>query len=323
MPNFPLEETDRKAGSGALAGEFVFGNTVPATTFREQSANAVWHGLRGLIKQMDNAGDLMDANYAAALADGFSKIGKALIRAGRRAGPNDFLDISSSTGIASPFSFDPPMDEHSFLVTGNNGDALVLSNDTKHAYRLILLTNTSSVSSFYIMYGSGAVRSVVLPPSSSICMFLAPGSPSAFWIPVSGDQSGSFDIELRDGSGVLATGVCKWKIQSGFAHLTFYKPSSSFIYNNFGSPLSGSHTFQITGASNSDFPSVLAQTSEGYGIRWPIYTQKDGVADAAICATIQSGSAKIDFFKDAVITDWTGVCAIAGFSISYPILNWA
>lgn len=321
MPNYPLEETNSGAGSGPLSGEGVFKNTTPPTTFREQTANGLFHGIRGLIKLVDNAGDLMDSNYAAALASGFSKISKAFFRVGRRAGPNNIVDISTSTGIASPFSFDPPMDEHAFSVSGDNGDAIILNNDAKHSYRLILLTNSSSTNSYFIMYGSGGAQSLVLPPLSSVCMYLAPGSPSAIWIPVSGDRSGSFDIEIRSAStGVLATGKCKWKVQSGFAHLTFYSPTSSFLYDN--AALSGSHTITICGASNTDFPAALAQQSEGFGIRWPVYLVNNNVISPTIWATMQSGGTKIDFFDTAIVTGWTGHVTIAGFSIMYPILKW-
>lgn len=321
MPSHVVEGSHSVAGSGALAGEQIYADSAPATDLIAVDMNAVWHGLRTLIRQEQVSGDLTAGSGATDLSEGFIRLTKAIRRAAARRLANNIIDISSSTGIASPFAFNPNLDESAFTISGDNGDAVVLDGDPKHDCRLITLTNKSSSSSFYVMYGSGNILSMVLPPSASICMYRAPGSPSSIWMPVGGDQSGSFDIEVRSAStGVLATGKCKWKVQSGFAHLTFYSPTNSFLYDN--AALAGSHTITITASSNTDFPASLSQTSEGFGVRFPVYTVNNNVIQPTIWATILSGGTKIDFFNAAIVTGWTGHVTIAGFSISYPVLKW-
>lgn len=187
MPTNILEETDYAAGAGALSGERVFKNADPATTFREQSGNSIWHNLRTLIREMQVSGDLTQVSYAADLAAGFPNISKAIRRAARRLRAAESVTVLA-TNAGSTFTL--TSDVFAYFLNndggGPYGDGSAMYPDTTNPgmnnYRLILVLNASGEEKLVGDSSSGKV--VKLRDKESCYFYGIPNGGATYWIAV-------------------------------------------------------------------------------------------------------------------------------------------
>lgn len=187
MPTIPLEEDDYVAGSGALAGERIFKNADPATTFQEESANTLWHGLRNLVKQEEVSGDLTAADYATDLAAGFPNLAKAIRRAAKRFQSDGVETVQmSSPGYTHSLS----REVFAYIIADDvNGpyDGGAFYPDTsvpaENDRRIILIINGTD--SKKIAGDSSTQQGITLFPGEA-CAFFATSiaGPATLWIPI-------------------------------------------------------------------------------------------------------------------------------------------
>lgn len=189
MPTNPLEELDYKAGAGALSGERVFGNTVPATSTREQTFNTLWHGLRNLVKQEQISGDLTAADYATELTAGFVNMAKAIRRSARRLQASN---IQTTTVNATPLTVTIPPDIFGVMLidaspTPLAGESRIHPLSTANAQnkgRFIFVLNQTTA--FRLVGHASSGRYARLAPGEGCWLYGVDdtGSGNTFWTPI-------------------------------------------------------------------------------------------------------------------------------------------
>jgi len=213
MPTIPIEETDYGAGSGALSGERVFKNTVPATTAREQTFNTLWHNLRKIITEMGVSNDLSVANYATDLAAGFPNLSKAIRRLARRSRSAEVQTILATSG---DHLFTLTSDKHIYLIdndgSGPYGEGSVIyinhANPTQDSYRTILVQNVSGEAKLVVDAINSSATAWLEDQES--CLFVGlvdSGSGNLYWSPLGRELHTypiAYDVKLYD-AGAHAT----------------------------------------------------------------------------------------------------------------------
>lgn len=206
MPTHPIEGSDYKAGSGALAGERVYGNADPATAFSEYEANALYHGLRNVVKAEQISGDLTAASGAADQAEGFVRLGKALRRAARRLQSGNLQQITVN---ASPLTFSVPPDVVGFMLVDASPTPLAAeslvhpdpASNGQNKNRFIFVLNQTTA---FRLVGHGfSGRYMRLPPGEGCWLYGVDdtGSNNTFWTPIG---------ELDDAPNGYHTFNAKW-----------------------------------------------------------------------------------------------------------------
>lgn len=188
MPSHQMEGEDYKAGAGALSGERIFGDADPATALRQYQANALWHGLRTLLKgEETTTNELTAASGAADQTEGYIRLAKAIRRSARRFQASNILSVTLSNGGNTIFT--PGQDAFCFHLvdptpTPAGVDSYVhpipSSNNTQKN-RLILIVNMTD--SFKMVGNSYYQKYVRLAPRES-CWFYGldeSGSGTTIW----------------------------------------------------------------------------------------------------------------------------------------------
>ena len=257
MPTYPIEESDYAAGSGALSGERVFKNTVPATTVREQTENGIWHGLRTLVRQFQISGDLTAANYAAELTAGFANLSKAVRRAARR-----FLadNIGTVTCTTSNTLLTPAADIACYhlidAVSPIGAGAYVHFSgtyaDTKN--RLVLIVNMTD--SFKVVGNSYYQKYIRLEPRES-CWFYGldeSGSGTVIWQAIGRQFEDpiyqTFSAEVTGPGGTSGAGTVKYRKAGN--RITLILPTMTFS-------CSGGGNVYLQAAGSGPVPDILTQ----------------------------------------------------------------
>ncbi len=237
MPTHQIEGEDYAAGSGALAGERVHKDAVPATAWRQYQANALWHGLRGIVKDEQVSGDLTAASGSADQAAGYVLLGKALRRMARRF---KSAEVQSVVATSAGYTFTPAPDKFVYMIdndgSGPYGDGSAIYPDTtdptSNDYRFILCINISADAK--VIGDSASGKMARLLPGESCFFYGMPDSGSTLWVPVGMplDDSAAgyqgFDVRLYDG-GASATHSDPFK-----AAYVKHGPGRNLVTINFG-----------------------------------------------------------------------------------------
>ncbi len=187
MPTHVLEGIDYGSGSGALSGERIFKDGDPATEVIAVDANALWHGLRTLVKQEQISGDLTAADGATDQTEGYIRLAKALRRASRRV---QSAEVTTLVMDSAGYTFTPTKDGFVYLITEDGGgpylDGAVYpltSVPTTHNGRYILVINTSTTQK--VVGDSGSQQAATLRKNEACLFFgLAVSGPATKWVPV-------------------------------------------------------------------------------------------------------------------------------------------
>lgn len=313
MPTHQIEGEDYGAGSGALSGERIHKDAVPATAFRQYQANALWHGLRTLVKQVQLSGDLTAGSGATDQSEGYIRLAKAIRRAA-----NGYLQENEALVVvddAVSNSFEVPPDQFAFLLEESGGPypfaAVEPATDVEHRYRAILvINNTASPKTV------GTPGTVVTLQSGESCFFYGmPASGSTAWMPIGkNSKAGRLNVEIRGStSGVLRTVSMRWEVRDGRAYLDI-DPSLS-------SSLSGTESITISAVSNGALPPELdatTPTDSAWHLLIPI-VQAGSHAIGYITFQGAAGSRKMTILNSSGTSSFTTSFQLVGANISYPV----
>jgi hypothetical protein len=204
MPSHQIEGGDYAAGSGNLSGERIHKDAAPATEFRQYQANALWHGLRKLIKDFQVSGDLTAASGSADQTEGYVRLAKAVMRSARR-----MLSANITNVTVSDFTtiLTPTQDVFCYHLIDAvspqpvNSIIEVFDNDfANQKNRLILIVNKTGE---YRLVGTGAFqRYVRLAPMESCWFYAMENGSDTAWMGIGRqfhdlESPGEIDVELR------------------------------------------------------------------------------------------------------------------------------
>jgi hypothetical protein len=200
MPTHLIEGEDYKAGSGALSGERIFGDADPATAFRQYEANALYHGLRDIVKAFQISGDLTAASGATDQTEGYVKLGKALARMARRFRAAEIGSVALDA-VSATFSVDPS--KFVYIITeaptyGPYVDGKIYPDPTSPAAnngRVILMINASDYSKMVGHNASGKLAQ--LQPGESCFLYGQDLGGVTTWIPIGKDVSQERTVSVK------------------------------------------------------------------------------------------------------------------------------
>lgn len=315
MPTHLIEGGDYGSGSGALAGERIHKDAAPATEFRQYQANALWHGLRTLVKQEQISGDLTAASGSADQTEGYVRLAKAIRRAARRATSENIIDVEMGS---AGYTLVPSVDGFVYNLTEDTPhgiNSLVnIDTDVDFIGRTILIFNLSTQPKLIGDFLSG--ERARLSPGEA-CLFHAAGTGLAKWTPIGKEfyvaNTGSFAISLRGStSGELAIGTMRWAIRDGRAFLDIDAMSSV--------SLSGTESVTITAAAGAALPSFLDALSAGEPRIFLIPILHAGASAIGMLSFFgAAGSRKIDVLNSTGVSSFATSIRILGTGISYQL----
>lgn len=314
MPTHPIEGEDYGAGSGALAGERIHKDAAPATAFRQYQANALWHGLRTLVKQVQVSGDLTAASGSADQSEGYVRLAKAIRRASNGFQQDEVDLVTIANAVTNSFLIPP--DKFVFLMEEGGGGpypnaAAVPDGAVAHQYRVILVINNTT--STKLVGSTGTVTS--LRAGESCFFYGAPASGATAWTPIGrNSQTGQLNVEIRGSvSGVLRTVVMRWAVRDGRAYIDI-DPSLS-------ASLSGTETIIISAVSNGTLPPILDATtpaSAAWALLIPII-HAGTYAIGFITFQGAAGSRKMTVLNASGVSSFATSFQLMGANFSYPL----
>ena len=243
MPSHQMEGGDYAAGSGALSGERIHKDAAPATEWRQYQANAVWHGLRKIIRDFQIAGDLTAASGSADQTEGYVRLGKALARMPRRVLPANITQVT-----VSEFSqtLTPTQDVFIYhlvdAVSPQPENSLILPIQTDNANqkgRFILILNKTA--KYRLVGDSGYQRYVRLAPMESCWFYAMDDGDFTAWMAIGRqfynlESEGEIDVVINaDGSTPSAVFPIKFISHPDVKLITILVRSSAQI-NIVGTP---------------------------------------------------------------------------------------
>lgn len=215
MPTHPMTGPDYSIpGSGALSGERIAKDSAPATAFEQYAMNAIWHGLRFVVKEMQISGDLTAASGSADQTEGFFRLSMALRRMARRYKSGEVVTkLMTSPGYTAVLTSDVYVYTIGEDGGGPYGDDSAFypdtTNPTMNNYRLILIVNGTAQSK---LVGDSASQKYARLMAGESCFFYGiPNSGATLWKPIGKDivvaHDGTVSIKLFGGTSAASSAV--------------------------------------------------------------------------------------------------------------------